>query len=156
LRGTGDGTFAPRIDFGTGPGPGWLTLIDANQDGTLDMVTTASFAAGFLLLQAAGGPVDVAGSAQSRLVLDTPFVSATGSVTFTFSVPRAGEAHLDVFDVRGRRIWGALLGIDDPGEQRVHWQPLDAHGVALSRGIYLVRLDAAGMQASRKLVLSRR
>ena len=157
LRGNGDGTFAPRIDYGTGPGPSWLTLLDANQDGTLDVATTASFAAGFLLLQAAGGPVDVAGPARgSRLVLHTPFVSATGGVTFAFSVPRLGAAHLDVFDVRGRRIWGALLAISEPGEQRVQWQPLDAHGIALSRGVYLVRLDAAGMQASQKLVLRRR
>jgi hypothetical protein len=70
-------------------------------------------------------------------------------VVLEFTLPKAGEARLDVFDARGRRLGGERLGALDAGSHRAELT------TRLSRpGLYWVRLSQ-GEQAvtARALVL---
>jgi hypothetical protein len=42
LFGNGDGTFQPRVDYGTGLGPSSVAVGDFNGDGNLDLAVTNS------------------------------------------------------------------------------------------------------------------
>ena len=71
---------------------------------------------------------------------------ARGAVRVTFALDMPGDATLDVFDVRGRRVARLLTGAQPAGTWTVVW---DASGVA--PGVYTVRL-AAGTAATSRVV----
>jgi len=50
LLGKGDGTFAARVDYGTGPYPLAVTVADMNGDGKPDLITTSIDGMASLLL----------------------------------------------------------------------------------------------------------
>jgi hypothetical protein len=58
----------------------------------------------------------------------------------TLALPRAGEASLEVFDARGRRVATLHDGPLPAGEQRLAWAGRDGRGRPVAAGIYLVRL----------------
>jgi len=61
---------------------------------------------------------------------------------------------LSVFDVQGREVARPLAAAPlAAGEHRLRWEALDAAGRPLPSGVYFCRLDAAGRQASRALLL---
>jgi hypothetical protein len=62
-----------------------------------------------------------------------------------FSLPAAGVARLDVFDASGRRIRRLLDGRAPAGESALAWDGRDDRGVAVSRGVYFLRLTGAGV-----------
>jgi hypothetical protein len=68
-------------------------------------------------------------------------------VTCRLTVPQAGTATLAVFDVSGRMVLTRALSAG-PDESRLS---LDLRG--LSAGVYLLTLEAHGLQATRKLVI---
>jgi len=78
---------------------------------------------------------------------------ARGSMTFAFTLPHAGPATIDVFDVAGRRLhswrWGPLA----PGEHTVSWDGRSDSGARAPTGAVLVRLSAAGRSVIRTAVL---
>jgi hypothetical protein len=78
-----------------------------------------------------------------------PANPSRGPFRLSFSIGRAGEAHLDILDVLGRRvdrIWGGLY---DAGSYSAVWK---ASGVAA--GVYFARLDSpAGVSVRRLLLL---
>jgi hypothetical protein len=71
------------------------------------------------------------------------------TATIEFSLPQSGHAHLEVFDVTGRRVATLLDRVMESGAHRVTW---DASGVA--SGTYVYRLRAGDeVQTMRALVL---
>jgi len=97
----------------------------------LDVVTVAP--APVTLLQLAAYP--------------NPFNPTT---TLAFDLPRDGPVRLDVHDLAGRRVARLLDGIRAAGAHRIDWQP-----AGLASGVYVARLQAAGVVALRRLVLVR-
>jgi len=74
----------------------------------------------------------------------------------SYSVPAwaAGTPHaLVVYDVTGRRVRTLVDGPSLPGQQTAIWDGRDDSGAAVSSGVYLYRLEAAGFRAERKMVL---
>jgi hypothetical protein len=70
---------------------------------------------------------------------------ATGAAPVSYSLPQAGPARVTVFDVAGRTVTQqALTGRS--GQMRLDLSRLSA-------GVYLVRCDATGFTATRKLVI---
>ena len=61
---------------------------------------------------------------------------------------------LRLFDVSGRVVHTLFEGHRPAGETAIRWNGRDAAGNALRAGIYLYRLEADGVTASRKLVVS--
>jgi hypothetical protein len=66
------------------------------------------------------------------------------TTTIKFSIARAAFADIAVFDVMGRRI--ATLASEDlkPGFYSTTWNGTDKNGIAVSSGVYYVRMVANG------------
>lgn len=63
---------------------------------------------------------------------------------------------LDVLDVRGRRIRTLEPVNHGPGRYVANWDQTDGGGKPVGRGVYLVRFQADGVSATRKVVVIRR
>ncbi|NNF59062.1 MAG: T9SS type A sorting domain-containing protein [Rhodothermaceae bacterium] len=74
----------------------------------------------------------------------------TGSATVAFSMPEAGAARLEVFDVLGRKVATLLDEARAAGSYAV---PFEAAG--LPSGLYLARLTAAGQTATQAITVVR-
>jgi len=77
-----------------------------------------------------------------------PNPTAGGFTTLRYSLPKPGPVTLTVFDVAGRSVFrqSAICNLQSS-------MALDLRG--LSAGVYLVRLDAGGQSASRKLIVQK-
>lgn len=83
-------------------------------------------------------PQEIAGGLRIRYRI------ATGASTPT---------RLEVFDVRGRRMWSVRAEAQGPGEYERVWDRRDRNGREVVRGIYFVRLTAGSSVQSRKTLL---
>jgi hypothetical protein len=93
-------------------------------------------------LEVTGGadfPVDVAnpGGESGDTVFPNPFVR---EAQFHFALQNSGEARLELFDVRGRRIRTVLAPRLAAGKQVVAWDGRDARGDGVAPGLYFYRL----------------
>jgi hypothetical protein len=73
-----------------------------------------------------------------------------------FTLPQAGPVSVRVFDLKGRRV--RVLAQDRPlpaGEQSLIWNGADDTGRVVASGVYLVRLEAPGARATRRVVLAK-
>jgi hypothetical protein len=76
-----------------------------------------------------------------------------GSTRVRLTIATGGRVRADVLDVRGRRVARLLDGVLPAGEHMIPWGGRDASGRRASAGIYWIRVEAAGEQAARSLVL---
>ncbi len=76
-----------------------------------------------------------------------PFTSSTA---LSFTLPEVGRARLAVYDVLGREVAVLAEAPHAAGEHTVTWRPDD-----LASGVYLVRLEAGGAAATRRVLLLR-
>jgi hypothetical protein len=72
-----------------------------------------------------------------------------------FELARGSRVLLRVFDVSGRLVRELTDTTLPAGSHRAFWDGTDASGRAVASGTYLYRLDAAGFNQSRKMVLLR-
>ena len=79
-----------------------------------------------------------------------PFNHAT-HIGFTLQQPSA--VSLQVFNTHGQLVATLVEGIRSAGTYQAAWDGRDAHDQAVSSGVYIVRLDAEGRQATRKMLL---
>ncbi len=68
--------------------------------------------------------------------------------TFRFTQPDRGQASLRIYDVAGREVATLLDGVHPGGQTELSW-----HAEGLAGGIYLARLEAAGIVQTERLVL---
>lgn len=71
------------------------------------------------------------------------------STTIRFSLPRAGQVTLGVFDCLGREVAELVHGTRTPGAFEVSWDGKTDGGGALGSGIYLARLRLTGAEGQR-------
>ncbi len=71
-----------------------------------------------------------------------------------FALPEAGRVDLAVFDLAGRRVRRLIEGQRlEQGEHSAIWQGRDDAGRALASGVYLYRLEAGPLSATKKMTL---
>jgi hypothetical protein len=80
-------------------------------------------------------------------VYPNPFNS---TALISYSVPRAGEVKVSIFDITGRLVRLLEDRMEEAGEHQVTW---NAEGMA--SGIYFAKLQTAGQSVTRKTVLLR-
>jgi hypothetical protein len=79
--------------------------------------------------------------------LYAPFPNpAGGSTTLSFDLARATRAHLEVFDLSGRRVSKVSDGSLEPGRYSFRWSGRSDDGGALGAGLYFVRLSGQGIR----------
>ena len=80
----------------------------------------------------------------------TPTRAADGAL-ITFRVPTGAAAKLRIFDLAGRRV----RVLPTPASGSVTWDGTDDDGGRLRPAVYVIRLDAAGVHRTRRLILIR-
>jgi len=99
-------------------------------------------------------PDDAAASLPNAITLHAnypnPFREGT---SIHYALPRTMHARLVVYDVAGRAVRTLVNGIQERGVRQVTWDGRNAGGYQVSRGMYLVRLEADGTSRNRKMIL---
>ena len=70
-----------------------------------------------------------------------------------FTLKQSSSVSLQVFNTHGQLVATLVEGTRPAGTYQAAWDGRDAQGQAVSSGAYIVRLDAAGQQATRKMLL---
>jgi len=78
---------------------------------------------------------------------------ARGAMGWSFVAPRTGHARLVLFDVRGRAVRELWNAETPAGAHETVWDGLDRHGHRAPPGLYLARLEFAGVTLTRRAVL---
>ena len=96
---------------------------------------------------------DVAANAGVEFALGSPVPNpANGDCRVSYSIPRDAEhASLVVYGVDGRRIATLFDGPVTAGAHQAHWDGRDAAGGPAATGLYFMRLEWGGRQATQKL-----
>jgi hypothetical protein len=85
-------------------------------------------------------------------IAPNPFGTRT---QIAYVLPREGEARLAVYDLRGRLVATLLDRIEVAGRHLTWWDGRNDRGERLAAGLYVARLQTAGAEHTRKLVLMR-
>ena len=97
---------------------------------------------------------DVPGSGLALLQLSqnhpNPFNPST---TISFSVPKAGQGELAVFNLRGQKVRTLLSGDFAAGPGSVVWNGRSDDGHQVSSGVYFYRLNVAGDSQVKRMVM---
>jgi len=106
------------------------------------------------LIDASAAPDGFAG--QPRLAL---FGSRTnpisGPTEIAFELPAPSAVRLSVFDVTGRSIRALAGETFSAGRHAVEWDGRDDRGQAAATGVYYVRMQTPGFDASQKVIVQR-
>jgi hypothetical protein len=81
-----------------------------------------------------------------------PFGAGT---TIAFGLSRGGNVKLEVFDIAGRLVKTVRNGFEQPGRFKIRWDGADNAGNRMSAGVYLLRMETAGVSFTRSMRLIR-
>ena len=165
-RGEGGGA---GLGYGSGEEGllGWMTVdglewIQVHEDYGLAVdVTTVSADASTVRLSPSSDKVVVeTASPEDAPVLFNAFHAPSPNpfnpqTVLKFSLVRAGNVAMDVFDVRGRRLATLADGEYAAGHHVVEWDGRDGQGRSLSSGVYLIRLAVPGFERTHRVVMVR-
>lgn len=133
---------------------GTLSLVFKREQGP-DVVL-----AGLALYQVSGGG-GPQGAGQARCIPRSTSLlpprpnPATGSAEIGYHLSGPSRISLAVYDVLGRRVRSLVEGSRLGGAYSEVWDGRDECGLRVRSGVYFVRLQAGGVSAVQKLVLSR-
>jgi subtilisin family serine protease len=80
-------------------------------------------------------------------------VADAGGTTVAFTLPRAGDVQLAVYDVNGRRVRELAAGRHDAGTHHARWDGLDTGGRRAAPGLYFVAGALDGMARSARITV---
>ncbi|MDO9391037.1 MAG: Ig-like domain-containing protein, partial [bacterium] len=104
------------------------------------------------------GPLGVAGkpgtSVPAVFALNSAYPNPSrGQTTFKYQLPQVTNVNLTVYNVAGQVVKTLVEGTQGQGAYHVSWDGRDEDGRAAMSGVYFYRLNAAGKNILRKLVL---
>jgi hypothetical protein len=79
--------------------------------------------------------------------------SSGSGLTIAFSLSEAAHVTLSVYDVAGRRVKTLVSRTMPAGASSVAWNGDDDSGTRVAAGVYFVKMNAAGLEKSTKLIL---
>ena len=80
---------------------------------------------------------------------------ARGPVTLRFSLPRAAEVRLAIFDLGGRRVRKLMSGMQPAGAHAIAWDLRDESGRPIPAGVSFARLEVEGRVLTEKVATLR-
>lgn len=84
-----------------------------------------------------------------------PFRPASGSITISFSLPKAEHAEVQIFDVTGRLVRNLADRNFAGGDNLISWDGRDEAGKEVGSGVYFYRLKTGSFEKSRRLTVLR-
>jgi subtilisin family serine protease len=102
------------------------------------------------------GPIEAtAGEVIVDFALSRPVPSPTsGAARVDFAVPRDSRVSLGLYDMQGRRVATLVEGLFPAGRHQAMWNGT-AGGRSVRAGIYFLRMQAPGVNLTRRLVVTR-
>jgi hypothetical protein len=79
----------------------------------------------------------------------------TGRAAVCYGLPVPADVTLSVYSPDGSLVRTLRRSVQDAGRHRVSWDGKDGQGREAKAGVYLARLEAGGLVATRKLVVQR-
>ncbi|MCK9333689.1 MAG: T9SS type A sorting domain-containing protein [Candidatus Cloacimonetes bacterium] len=73
--------------------------------------------------------------------------------TISFDMPKAGQAKLDIYNVKGQLVKSLFNGSAPFGKTSMVWNGTDSNGRAVTSGVYFYRLSTEGHSETRKMML---
>ncbi len=123
---------------------------DTDGDGVLEPIASTIVQTTYDASQTVGvRPPDLTPADVKLVAAPNPFL---GGSSIGFTLPRADDVSLGVYDLSGRAVRVLQRGRLAAGEHEVRWNGRDAHGGWAPAGVYFVRLDGTGLRVQSKLV----
>jgi hypothetical protein len=79
----------------------------------------------------------------------------SGRASIRYGLPVPAEVSISVYSTAGLRVRILQSGVHQAGCHRASWDGRDARGRVVGAGVYLVRMEAGRVSATRKLVVRR-
>lgn len=105
------------------------------------------------LLTNVDAPLLTGGTVAPALGRAVPNPAFAGGTSVAFTLPRAGQVTLAVYDLRGRRVAGLIAGPHEAGAHRASWNGLDAGGRRVAPGLYFIAGSLAGVTRSARVTV---
>jgi DNA-binding beta-propeller fold protein YncE len=141
--------------------PGMLLNDMFIRDIQLDPVRERIFVIGvdstdvYVLRDVEGGVAEEPASTRPALASGLDVQMTSGGYEVRYSVPAPCRVSLSVTDLMGREV-RQLVAADQPaGQHRALWDRRDHTGAAVAPGVYFIRLDTPGFNATEKAVVTR-
>jgi hypothetical protein len=147
----GMGVTDDGFGYPGGPGYVWHCHILDHEDN--DMMRPMMFNLPAPIATAGAGPAP--GERSGVALAAAQPNPAVGSARIKFSLAKANDVQLAVFDLAGREVASLANGRFAAGEHVIHWEGTDRGGKLLPSGAYLYRLKTGGESLTRKMVLVR-
>jgi hypothetical protein len=150
----GDGSFInPRTLLSSSAGS-CATLYDRDNDGDLDLTGVDEEDDWVYLFENdplwTPVPATPAGPATMEQNYPNPFNPST---TIRFELTRAGAVDVSVFDGAGAFVTTLVNARYPAGVHELQWDGTDAEGHRVASGLYFYRLEANGVETTRKMML---
>ena len=100
-----------------------------------------------------GGNTGVGGGSGGAVALAAAPNPLRARTTLTYSLPAPGRVRLAIYDLGGRRVATLADGVEPAGTHVREWSARGAGGTRVAPGVYLARLDAAGVRRTRAVVV---
>jgi hypothetical protein len=100
----------------------------------------------------AGTPESAVARTSLGIAFPNPFSDA---MTIHWSVARAEQVTLSVFDVSGRRVRTLVHGVAEPGSYLARWDGRGDSGARMAPGFYVIRLEAGALVQTKHVRLVR-
>ncbi len=75
------------------------------------------------------------------------------TTTISLTIPASGRVNLTVYNLLGREVIKLVDDDLEPGKFKAHWSGRDAGGIIVPSGLYFARLQAAGYDATIKMLM---
>jgi hypothetical protein len=135
-----------------GPAAGGAVFMADHRTRSLALMLNSILAVTPAAVPTAVGADDVLATGRLASIYPNPFNPHT---TISFSMRRSCWADVSVYDLSGRRVADLASKDFAAGAHTLAWNGRDKHGRAVSSGPYIVRLEAEGRVASKKVMLVR-
>jgi hypothetical protein len=148
-------------------GPWAAVIVELQDEGGVNVALDRSalsgstywyrIAASMGAMQVTFGPIEAtAGEVIVDFALSRPLPNpmSGGSTRVDFAVPRVARVDLSLYDMQGRRVATLVEGLLPAGRHQAMWNGIAGERSAPA-GVYFVRLQASGVNLSRKVVVTR-
>jgi hypothetical protein len=115
--------------------------------------TSADTPAPFESVPELGGNTGVTYVKAGRVSLAASPSPVREATTLSYALEREGPVRLEICDVQGRRVATLADGIESAGPHAATWNARASDGARVVPGVYLARLEAAGVRRMTRIVV---
>jgi len=105
-------------------------------------------------LGVAGKPENLEKIKELRLFQNSPnpFKNQTA---INYQLPKTGQVKLNIYNIAGQLVKTLVNNIQSGGSYNVKWDGRDERGIQASNGVYVYKLEVAGIKGTKKMLLLR-